>query len=156
MFKLQLGEIMSMLEGLKVVMAKEFDDVKSAYWLGRAQAQMLTEFQPFDQARMKLVRKYARKDEKGEPVGIETDLGTSYDIEDKEAFNAEYSEIAKQEIEITYYPLAIDGLAGVKGITGEDIAKLGRLIKDDEDEEGAEKESESSEIIQIQEKKSDA
>jgi len=131
--KLQCGELRPILEGLNVILEKEFDDVKAAYWLGRAQAQIQTEFAPFEQARIKLVEKHAAKDGEGNLPKLEA--GEAYDMEDMEAFITEYSDLANQEVEIKYNPIAIDRLAGMKDVKGSDIAKLGRLVKDDDDQE---------------------
>ena len=137
--KLEFRELKPMLEGLKVVLEKEFDDAKGALRLGLAKAQILAEFGPCEQARLKLAEKYARKDEEGNFIELKTDEGTTYDIENVEAFSIEMSDLMKQEITIKYNPISVDMLAGVKGVIGEDIAKLGRLIKDDEDDEATEK-----------------
>lgn len=130
--KLLCGELRPILEALKVILEKDFDDVKAAYWLGRAQAQITSEFGPFEQTRIKLVQKHARKDEGGNLPEIAE--GASYEMDDMEAFVAEYNDLANQEIEIKYNPISIDRLAGVKGIIGADIANLSKLLKDEENE----------------------
>lgn len=122
-----------MLEALTVILEKEFDDVKAAYWLGRAKAQITSEFQPFEDARIKLVHKYAQKDENGDLP--EVAAGEPYEMADTEAFNTEYGEMANEEIMIKYNPISVDRLIGIKGITGDDIAKLGRLIEDEDEAE---------------------
>ena len=130
--KVTCGELIPMLEGLKVVLDKEFVDMKAAYWLGRAQAQITTELQPFEQARRKLIQKHGVKDDEGNLPEIGP--GEAYPMVDMEAFATEFNELAEEEVEIGYNPISVDRLAGIKGVTGVDIAKLGRLINDDVEE----------------------
>ena len=125
---LQLGEIRTMIDALPILMAEKLP-IKVSYWLKRALVDLSKEFAPFEESRQDLIKKYAEKDEAGELI-VEDG---QYVIPDMEAFNREYAELAEQEIEIKYEPLGIDQFEDAK-ISGVDLMKLGRLIKDEEEE----------------------
>ena len=130
--KLQLGELRSMVEVLPDVLKNEMP-IKTAYWLTRAYNGMMNEFRSFEEARKMLIEKYATKDADGEFITAETDDGkTTHVFEDMEAFEAEFIELAEEEIEIKYNPISLEAFGDIL-ITGETIVKLGRLIKDDEE-----------------------
>jgi len=126
--KVQLGELRPMLEGLKVAMELDFEDVKVGYWLAKAQRQLLPEFETFDQSRVKLAIKYAETDDNGEPKSKDG----QYVLDNQEAFNLELGKLAEQEAEIGYNPIPASSITGVtmKGVV---IAQLGRLISDPEE-----------------------
>ena len=126
--KLRLGETREMIDALRVLMNQPLP-IKVSYWLKRALVDLMKEFAPFEESRVELIKKYAEKDEAGEWVEKEG----QYVIPDREAFDEEYAELAEQEIEIKYEPLGIDRFEDAK-ISGVDLMKLGRLIKDDEEE----------------------
>ena len=127
--KLLLGEIRPMMEALNVVMDKEIP-AKTAYWLSKALKELGSEFEAMEKARQTLVNKYAKKDDEDQLI-VEDN---QYVMEDMAAFNAEFIELAEQEIEIKYKPISVDQLGDIQ-IKGTDLFKLGKLIKDDEEEE---------------------
>ena len=118
-----------MMEALNVVMDKEIP-AKTAYWLSKALKELGSEFEAMEKARQTLVNKYAKKDDEDQLI-VEDN---QYVMEDMAAFNAEFIELAEQEIEIKYKPISVDQLGDIQ-IKGTDLFKLGKLIKDDEEEE---------------------
>ena len=123
-----------MLEGIDEMKGKQLP-VKTAYWLRRAKQAILSALTPFEEIRKELVEKHARKDEEGKPILIE---GTNvYDIVDMDAFNAEFVEIAQVEVEVKYKPMPIEAFGDVTA-SEEEIEKLGRLIKDEDEEKADE------------------
>ncbi len=132
-----------MLEALPVILDKELP-VKTAYWFRRAIQQLQSEFVPFEESRRKLVEKYGERDEKGELLQEDS----SYKIIDLVAFQAEYGELALEEIEIKYEPVTIDQLVinvvcpkcgnvcaeSSQTAKVSDLLRLGRLIKDEDPE----------------------
>lgn len=151
--KLKLGEVRPMLNGLQgdetgtgAGVLGEKLPVKTAYWLARALTQLRVEFEPFERARQKLVEAYAKKHpkdlkEKGKIVAKKGDMvrvGNVFLMEDMEAFNKEYNELADQEIEIKYEPIPIENFIvkdregkEINVLKGNDIVNLGRLIKEE-------------------------
>jgi len=126
---LQLKEITPMLMALSGILEKELP-AKTAYWLARAQKGLVSEFEPFEAARKKLVNRYAKKDETGEAIVD----GDHFVVEDMDALNAEFAELSDQEVEIKYNPISIEQLGDIN-IKPVDVLRLGRLIKDEDDEE---------------------
>lgn len=123
--KLYLGELRQMIDALPIFMEKELP-VKTSYWLQKTLKQLMVEYEPFEATRQTLVKKHAKRGENGQLL-IE---GTQYVLEDMDAFNEEYNEIAGQEIEIASEPIPIDAFGDIQ-IKGSDLAKLGALIKDE-------------------------
>jgi len=118
-----------MLMALSEMLEKELP-AKTAYWLARAQKGLVSEFEPFEAARKKLVNRYAKKDETGEAIVD----GDHFVVEDMDALNAESEELSDQEVEIKYNPISIEQLGDIN-IKPVDVLRLGRLIKDEDDEE---------------------
>ena len=106
--KLQLGELRSLMDGLPAVLQKDLP-IKTAYWLGRAFKEIAREFEPFEEARKKLVEKYVKKytkdekDKNGKVTHKKGDFivdGNRYVLTDEEAFQKEFTDLANQEVEI--------------------------------------------------------
>lgn len=120
-----------MMDGLPAVRDKEIP-IKTAYWLARAYQQLNTAFAPFEEARQKLVHKFAKKDADGNLPKIPK--GESYEMEDMEAFVKEFNELAEEEVEIKYNPLSIAQFGDINASVS-DLLRLGRLIKDEDEVE---------------------
>lgn len=52
----------------------------------------------FEEDRMEIIKKYAKKDNEGELVMEVTDKGKNYILEDEKSFSTEYEVIAQQEV----------------------------------------------------------
>ncbi len=128
--KVQLGEIRAMLEGLKVALDLDFEDITVGYWLAKAQRQLIPEFVTFDQARLKLAKKYAKRDDNGELM-VDEEKG-QYVMDNQDAFDLEIGTLAEQEAEIGYNSIPVSDITGV-AMKGSVIAQLGRLIGDPEE-----------------------
>ena len=134
--KLTLGELRPLMDTLPLVIDAKGLPFKTAYWLGRALDQITSAFTPFEKARQLLVNKYATKDENGELI-LKPD-SNEYVIDDPDALQEEWVELASEEIEIKYEPLALDAFGDKLEIEGTDdlptfaiIMRLGRLIKEE-------------------------
>ncbi len=125
----KLRELKSMAEALDAVLVEKLP-VKTSWWLARALKDIASEFETMEKARQGLINKHAKKDEDGNMV-IKND---QYVMEDTDAFQAEFAELAAQEVEIKYNPISIEQFGDIN-IKGVDILKLGRLIKDEEEVE---------------------
>lgn len=137
--KLTLGEAKAIAMALPKVMEERLP-VKTAYWFARTLRELSGHVTDFEQARMKLLDKYVKKDKKGKWI----EKGDQYDLRDTEAFNKEFVELSSQEISITFDGVTLDQLGvdrscphcgkEIKGgadIRGTDLFNLGRLIKDE-------------------------
>lgn len=129
--KLQLGEIRPMIDVLPAVIDTAGLPTKTSYWLGRALVDLMREHAPYEKARQKVIKEYAKKDDDGELIIEVRDDVSVYVFDDMEAFARAVNEIAKEEVEIKYNPITIEqfGDAVIKGTV---LLKLGRLIKDDD------------------------
>jgi len=121
--KLKLGELKPIMEALPVILEEKLP-VKTAYWFTRTFRDLAREFKIFNETRMKLVDRYAKRDEKGKYIVKDG----RYVMKDEKAFDREYDELAEQEIEIKFEPITIDQLGDIN-IKPMDLLKLGRLIK---------------------------
>jgi len=109
MIKIQLGELRNIAEGLNEILTKELP-IKPAYWFGKLGKKVHKELAEFEENRVKLIKKYASKDDKGEFIVKDN----KYEFEDKEAFNSEFIELAGTEIEIDFNPISIEQLGDAK------------------------------------------
>ena len=64
----------------------------------------------FEQSRMKLVDKYANKDENGKPIIIDN----RFDIPDKSLFDVEYNELLNVEIDIPFDTISFTALSDME------------------------------------------
>lgn len=115
--KFSLNEILAMNESLNTVLAKELP-VKPAYWLARFLDKISSEYKAMEDARKKLVEKYAKKDKDGKPVmkKVKDDKPQEYDLTkaNMEKFQAEYAELGKEEFEVDFKPIKLDQLGDIK------------------------------------------
>lgn len=107
------------------------------------------EFIEYDETRAKIAKKYAFKNEKGEPKMVKVDGVDEYDISDKDAFDQEYEKLKtenaeviekrqsqlenykhfmNEQIEIDFYLLREEMIP--ETITGEQLIKLYPILED--------------------------
>jgi len=128
--KFKVGELKVIGEGLSEILEKELP-VKPSYWLSRIAIKLDSELKAFEGARVKLVIKHAKKDEKGNPIVLKDKSGKptrNYDVTDMDAFNKEYDELAEQEIEININPIKLDALGDIN-LKPVILAKLEKIIE---------------------------
>lgn len=128
--KFKAGELKVIGEGLSEILEKELP-VKPSYWLSRIAIKLDSELKAFEGARVKLVIKHAKKDEKGNPIVLKDKSGKptrNYDVTDMDAFNKEYDELAEQEIEININPIKLDALGDIN-LKPVILAKLEKIIE---------------------------
>jgi hypothetical protein len=106
---IQLGELREITEGLNELLGKEIP-VKPAYWFGKLAKKIQKEVVEFEENRMKLVNKYAIKDDNGQPVAE----NGKYQFNNQEEFQAEFKELVETDIEIDFNPISLDLLGDVK------------------------------------------
>ena len=109
MVNINLGELREIVEGLNEVLNKELP-IKPAYWLGKLAKKIQKEFAELEENRMKLVQKYARKGENGQPL-VENN---KFLFADQGSFDLQYKELIETDIEIDFIPIALDKLGDVK------------------------------------------
>jgi len=126
---------------------------KLSYWLMRISREVVKEIETFEQARMKIIDKYADKDEDGQ-YRTEND---QYVIPDQAGYAAEFEEIAANPIEIRFNKVKVNldelDKRGVE-ISPESYFYLD-LIFDIEEETEAAEEAEEDSPVQILEMKKD-
>lgn len=87
---------------------------KTAYWLSRFIEKTQNELGHFEKSRHDLCLKHCRKDESGNCIMLTNAAGVEeYDIVDKEAFEAEFADLANLEVEIPFRPLTLDQLEAI-------------------------------------------
>ncbi len=131
--KLKLVEIRPMIDVLPGVIDADKLPTKTGYWLGRALVDLIKEHAPYEEARRKIIVQHAKTDDEGEFVTREQGEDMVHVFDDIDAFEAAIKEIADEEIDIKYEPVTIDAF-GDSQIKGTVLLKLGRLIKDDDED----------------------
>jgi len=141
--KFKLNEIRLATEGISELSAfaekngKEIPS-KIAYWLARDLDKLNSENTPIEKVRMDLIKKYAKKDKKGNPMfmkekdenGKDTEKDTNqFDISDINAFQDEFIKLTNEEVEIDIKPIKLTDLGDVKP-TIIMLYKLGKIIEE--------------------------
>ena len=131
--KFNLNEVRAMTQGLDVILGTELP-IKPAYWLARFLDKVQSEMKALENARMKLIEKYAKKDKDGKPVMKKDKDGKQrdpqqYDLTAKnmEEFEKEFAELGKEEFEIDFKPIKLDQLGDIK-LKPIVLAQLGKII----------------------------
>lgn len=128
--KIKAGDLRNKGIGLIEILKIELP-VKPSYWLARIANKIDPEIIAFEKARMGLVRKYAKKDLKGNPIFLKDENGkpvNEYNIPNLEEFQKEYDELSAQEIDINIDPIKLGALGDIK-IKPVILAKLGKIIE---------------------------
>jgi len=129
--KFKLNEIRLATDGLGEILEKELP-VKTAYWLARFLDKVNSENASMEKARINLVKKHAKKDDKGNPMFVKDkdDKDTNqYDIPDMDAFQNEFIELTNEEVEIDFKPIKLEQLGDIK-LKPLTLAKLGKIIEE--------------------------
>ena len=129
--KFKLNEIRLATDGLAEILEKELP-VKTAYWLARFLDKVNSENASMEKARINLVKKHAKKDDKGNPMFVKDkdDKDTNqYDIPDVDAFQNEFIELTNEEVEIEFKPIKLEQLGDIK-LKPLTLAKLGKIIEE--------------------------
>ena len=129
--KFKLNEIRLATDGLGEILEKELP-VKTAYWLARFLDKVNSENASMEKARIILVKKHAKKDDKGNPMFVKDkdDKDTNqYDIPDMDTFQNEFIELTNEEVEIDFKPIKLESLGDIK-LKPITLAKLGKIIEE--------------------------
>ena len=97
----------------------QFDDAKLSYILSRIAKKINSELEDIDKERLKIVEKYADKDERGKNK-ITSDNRIL--LKDNEAFNKEWLDFLETEIELDVWLIPWKAIEIVKPIPNEMIA----------------------------------
>jgi len=129
--KFKLNEIRLATDGLAEILEKELP-VKTAYWLARFLDKVNSENASMEKARIILVKKHAKKDDKGNPMFVKDKDGkdtNQYDIPDMDTFQNEFIELTNEEVEIDFKPIKLEQLGDIK-LKPITLAKLGKIIEE--------------------------
>lgn len=110
MIKLELLELRAIMEGLNTIMTDHLP-IKASYWVSKLAKKIDKEFGHSEEARMLLVKKYGELDENGNLIS----KGSQYNIKDRLAFDKEFNDLMKTEIDLDFnkIPLSLFGDADV-------------------------------------------
>ena len=130
--KVTLNELRSYNAGLNTIMARELPP-ETANWFKRLMKRFVSELQAHDRMRIKLIQKYAKKDEDGNPMmkrGKKGKRTNEYDLtkENLVKTGVEWDKITQREIDIPFEPLAVKRLG--ETITADILYQLGKLIEE--------------------------
>lgn len=102
--KIKLGELKEMTKNLSNLMEKNFP-VRAHYAISRNLNKLLSEFREYDNQRVELCKKFARKDKDNNPILIDG----KYDIPDDalKEFDDSIYELRDTEIEVDILELSV-------------------------------------------------
>ena len=129
--KFNLNQIMVMQTGLDAILAKELP-IKPAYWLARFMDKVSFEYKAMESARMKLLEKYAKKDEDGK-LAMKKVKGKPDEFDltktNMKKFQDEYGELGKVEFDIDIDPIKLADLGDIK-LKPFVLIQLGKIIEE--------------------------
>ncbi len=103
--KIKNSQLVTFLNGVDGIQSKNLP-IKVGYAITRNIDLMESVAKAYDEERNKIIKKYAKKDEAGQPVVN----GTSYDIEDALNFEAEMNELLEIENELEIHTVPFSEL----------------------------------------------
>lgn len=129
MITIKLEELINCAEGLKNLSQKQLK-ARTAYTVGKLLKVADAEMNEFNEARMKLIKKYGEKDENNELI---TDENENVHIpnESVEAFNSELQDLLSASIELNANKIKLDDLDDVD-FTPSEMTQLDPFIESDE------------------------
>lgn len=120
--KISLNQLWESQQGLVALFDTKFQNVKAAYWIGRAAKKIISEFKQLEKAREVLLKKYDAQ--KGKPLAPDRE----------EDFKKEFDELLKEEIEISIDKIKFDQLREVK-FSPKELSSLDWLVEEPADKE---------------------
>jgi len=126
--KLKLGELSTIIGSLNKLIDKEIS-IKTSYKLSKLTRNLMNEYKLYEDNRVKLINKYAEKDEIGN-VKINKEDNTIIILDvNRDKFNNEFVELINIDIEIEFEKIRLDDLGDVM-ISPRDLLNLDFLFED--------------------------
>jgi hypothetical protein len=128
MITLKLGDLNEINRGLTELMGKELPP-KAAYWVAKILKKIVAENTDFEEARLKLIKKWGVLGEDGEViVNPETKRFT---LTDEPAFEVEYRDLADGDFEIEMRMMRLSELGGIYMKPAILFALMDKIIEED-------------------------
>lgn len=107
--KIKLGNLKSILDNMDKLTEVSLP-IKISYNISKLVANLVSEYNIFEENRMKLIQRYAKKDDKGEVI---TDSNNVVEIENNNIkdFNNEINELLNIEIDIKFKKISVSELS---------------------------------------------
>ena len=122
MIKIKIGEILNAQNSLTTLQGQKLN-IKTAYKLSKLIKIVIAELDIFRENHVKLLDRYADKDEVGEFIII----NHKYQIDDLDNFNKEYQDLVNIEINIDIEPFTFNDLLEIT-FTAQDMLLLEKFI----------------------------
>lgn len=108
MIEVTVKEIVNGIETINELMTEALPS-RAAYQVAKMAKAMSDEYKIFEDMRLKLIKKYGKKDEQGELV---IDERNQYTVpkENMEAFTKEFNELTASKVELLVNPINLDSL----------------------------------------------
>jgi len=126
--KIKLGEINIILDNLNKLIDKEIN-IKTSYKLSKLLKHLVNEYNVFDENRIKLINKYAEKDENNEVRINKENNSIIITDNNKDKFNKEINELVNIEIEIFIEKIRLDDLGEIM-VSPRDLFNLDFLFEE--------------------------
>ena len=127
--KIKLGELSTIIGSLNKLIDKEIP-IKTSYKLSKLTRNLMNEYKIYEDNRMKLINKYAEKDENGN-IKINKEDNTIMILNgNRDKFNNEFIELVNIEIELEFDKIKLDDLSDVM-ISPRDLLNLDFLFNED-------------------------
>ena len=124
--KVLAGRLRFVFEGLEEISKKELP-FKLSYTLAKLHRKIVAELEPFEEARLRLLQKHAKRGADGRFISNPEKDG--YLLENVEEFTKEYLPIASEEVEIDFPPIKASMFDGLS-VAPEVLFKLSDFIEE--------------------------
>lgn len=125
LIKVKIADIVNSTDALKELVKMPLK-AKTAYHVARLGREVEKEYNLFQEKRMDLVKKYAIKDENGEPIVENEQISVA--PENIETFKNEINELAASEVELNVEKIKLDDLNC--DLRAEQISRLMEFIEE--------------------------
>lgn len=126
MIKIVLGDIVNSTEIFNKIMQQSFKG-SLAFKIARLARELEKEMQTFNDERMKIIRKYGKKDENGELI-INNDGNIEFENDKINEINSEFNSLLETELEINADKLPIDSIDEFE-LTPQEVISLEKFFE---------------------------
>ena len=126
MIKIVLGDIVNSTEIFNKIMQQPFKG-SLAFKIARLVRELEKEMQTFNDERMKIIRKYGKKDENGELI-VNNDGNIEFENDKINEINYEFNSLLETELEINADKLPIDSIDEFE-LTPQEVISLEKFFE---------------------------
>jgi len=126
MIKIKLNDVVNTTETFNKIMQQSFKG-SLAFKIARLARELEKEMQTFNSERMKIIRKYGKKDENGELI-VNNDGNIEFENDKINEINSEFNSLLETELEINADKLPMDSIDEFE-LTPQEVISLEKFFE---------------------------